>query len=77
MPDNAGGWGGFQMNPDGTGIGGYEGFNWSTTDNPKTLIISDFGPNSRELLNSPYSINADGELIINNLEKGLPFNKLD
>ncbi len=53
------------------GIGGAEGFTWSTIDNPKTLIIPDMK------LNSPYSINAEGQLIINNLQKGLPFNKLD
>jgi len=78
MPDNSGGWGGVTMYPDGTGIGFYEGFNWSTTDNPKTLIIwDDFDPNSRERLNSPYYINDDGQLIINNLQNGLPFNKHD
>ena len=78
MPDNYGGWGGSRMFPDGTGIGAYESFNWSTTDNPKTLIIrDDSDPNSREILNSPYHINADGQLIINDLQEGLPFNKLD
>jgi len=78
MPNNYGGWGGVTMYEDGTGIGFYEGFIWSITDNPKTLIIrDDFDPNSRERLNSPYSINADGQLIINNFQNGEPFNKIE
>lgn len=78
MPNKYGGWGGVTMNPDGTGIGVYSSFAWSITYNPKTLIIrDDFNPNSRERLNSPYYINADGQLIINDLKKGLPFNKRD
>ena len=78
MPNNYGGWGGVTMNSDGTSIGAYSSFAWSITDNPKTLIIrDDFDPNSLERLNSPYYINADGQLIINDLKKGLPFNKRD
>ncbi len=70
--DNIGGEssGGYSSSDD-TAISVMEGFTWSTIDNPKTLII----PNMK--LNSPYSINAEGQLIINNLQKGLPFNKLD
>jgi len=71
MLDNVCGWRFTSMYPDGTFTSSYQGFNWSTTDNPKTLIILEME------LNSLYSINADGQLIINNLKKGLPFNKLD
>jgi len=53
------------------GIGGAESFTWSTTNNPKTLLIPDME------LNSLYSINAEGQLIINDLQNGEPFNKLD
>ena len=69
--DNIGGESGGSSHSDGTAMSFYVGFTWSTTDNPKTLIIPDMK------LNSPYSINAEGQLIINNFRQGKPFNKLD
>jgi len=74
LPDYSGYWEdmGFFPPPDYEyALGGAANFTWSTTDNRKTLIIPDME------LNSPYSINAEGQLIINDLQKGLPFNKLD
>jgi len=47
------------------------GFSWSTTNNPKTLIIPDLE------LNTPYSINAEGQLILNNFRQGKPFDKIE
>jgi len=69
--DNIGGESGGSSLSDGTAMSFFVSFTWSTTDNPKTLIIPDME------LNSPYSISAEGQLIINDLQKGLPFNKLD
>jgi len=58
--------------PDGdTAIGFAIGFSWSTTNNPKTLIIPDMK------LNTPYSINAEGQLILNNFRQGKPFDKIE
>ena len=71
LPNNLGGWSSVAYYSDGTALGIAVGFTWSTTINPKTLII----PNME--LDSPYSFNADGQLIINNLKNGLPFNKFD
>jgi len=71
MPDNVCGWRYTSMFPDGNVISSYEVSNWSVIDNPKTLIIPELE------LKSSYSINADGQLIIDNLKKGLPFNKLN
>ena len=69
--DNIGAESGGSSLSDGTAMSFFVSFTWSTTDNPKTLIIPDME------LNSPYSISAEGQLIINDLQKGLPFNKLD
>jgi hypothetical protein len=69
--DNIGGESGGSSHSDGTAMSFFVSFTWSTTDNPKTLIIPDME------LNSPYSINAEGQLIINNFRQGEPFNKLD
>ncbi len=52
-------------------IGGAASFSWSTTNNPKTLIIPDMK------LNTPYSINAEGQLILNNFRQGKPFDKIE
>lgn len=71
LPDNSGGGGSVTNHSDGTGIAFYATFTWSTTDNPKTLIIPEM------VLNTPYSINADGQLILNNFLKGEPFNKIN
>ena len=69
--DNIGAESGGSSHSDGTAMSFFVSFTWSTTDNPKTLIIPDME------LNSPYSINAEGQLIINNFRQGEPFNKLD
>ena len=74
LPDYSGYWEdmGFFPPPDYEyALGGAANFTWSITDNRKTLIIPDME------LNSPYSINAEGQLIINDLQNGEPFNKLD
>ena len=74
LPNSSGYWEdmGFFPPPDYEyALGGAANFTWSTTDNRKTLIIPDME------LNSPYSINAEGQLIINDLQNGEPFNKLD
>jgi len=71
LPDNRGSWSNIVYYSDGTAIGAAEGFTWSTTDNPKTLII----PNME--LNTPYSINSDGQLILNNFYRGEPFDKIE
>ena len=56
---------------DGTALGSAANFTWSTSDNPKTLIIPEME------LNTPYFINADGQLILNNFQKGEPFIKIE
>jgi len=73
LPNYSGYWADIVLYPPDyeTGIGGAEGFTWSTTDNPKTLIIPEME------LNTPYSINAEGQLILNNFKKGEPFNKIE
>jgi len=71
LPNNHGSECGMSYHSDGTAIGFCASFSWSTTNNPKTLIIPEME------LNSPYSINADGQLILNNFKNGLPFNKLN
>lgn len=53
------------------GISGAASFTWSTADNPKILIIPDMK------LNTPYSFNAEGQLILNNLRQGKPFDKIE
>jgi len=78
LPNNHGGECGMSYHSDGTALGYCASFYWMVTDNPKTLIVRDSSdPESSEIINSPYSFNADGQLIINNLKNGLPFNKLD
>jgi len=69
--DNIGAESGGSSHSDGTAMSFIVSFTWSRTDNPKTLIIPDMK------LNSPYSINAEGQLIINDLQNGEPFNKID
>ena len=69
--DNIGAESGGSSLSDGTAMSFIVSFTWSTTDHPKTLIIPYME------LNSPYSINAEGQLIINDLQNGEPFNKLD
>ena len=73
LPDYTGYWEDMSFGPPDfeDAIGGAANFTWSITDNRKKLIIPDME------LNSPYSISAEGQLIINDLQKGLPFNKLD
>jgi len=71
LPNNRGGECGMSYHSDGTAIGFCVSFSWSTTNNPKTLIIPEME------LNTTYSINADGQLILNNFKKGLPFNKIE
>ena len=62
----------YYYHPDGDiAIGVAIGFSWSTTNNPKTLIIPDMK------LNTPYSINAEGQLILNNFRQGKPFDKIE
>jgi len=69
--DNIGAESGGSSHSDGTAMSFFVSFTWSTTDNRKTLLIPDME------LNSLYSINAEGQLIINDLQNGEPFNKLD
>ena len=74
LPDYAGYWEDMSFFPPPDyeyALGGAANFTWSTTDNRKTLIIPDME------LNSPYSINAEGQLIINDLQNGEPFNKIE
>jgi len=62
----------YYYHPDGDiAIGCAIGFSWSTTNNPKTLIIPDMK------LNTPYSINAKGQLILNNFRQGKTFDKIE
>lgn len=70
-PDNYGSWSTMVFCSDVTAIGAAETFTWNTTDNPKTLIIPIME------LNTPYSINSDGQLILNNFERGEPFDKIE
>jgi len=74
MPDNRGGYG-VNIHAKGHETNWYYTIYWTTTDNPKTLIIrDDFDPNSREIINSSYYINADGQLFLSCF-KDLPFIK--
>ena len=61
--DNIGAESGGSSHSDVTAMSFIVSFTWSRTDNPKTLIIPDMK------LNSPYSINTEGQLIINDLQK--------
>ena len=60
------------------GIGAAESFYWITTDNPKTLIVKESSDSdAHEIINSPYSINAEGQLILSDFLPDLPFNKIE
>ena len=55
---------------DGKAISNALTVTWSAIDNQLTLLIAD------EEINTPYSFNADGQLILRGLTD-LPFNKLE
>lgn len=71
LSDNYGSWSSIVYYSDGTALGVAEGFTWSTTNNPKTLIIPELK------LNTAYSINSDEQLILNNFKRGQPFTRIE
>ncbi len=76
-PDNYGFYGISSCDTEGFCLGLAESFYWMTTDNPKTLIVrDDSDSDSREIINSTYYINADGQLFLSCFTD-LHFNKIE
>jgi len=76
-PDNYGSYGISSCDTEGYCLGLAESVYWMTTDNPKTLIVrGDSDSNSREIINSPYYINANGQLFLSCFTD-LHFNKIE
>ncbi len=77
FPDNFGAYGISSCQSEDYCLGLAQSVYWMVTDNPKTLIIrDDFDPNSREIINSSYYINADGQLFLSCFAD-LHFNKIE